>query len=144
VRDKLQEAACSLQETFNLQHQTQAHPWAMLGGSVAAGYVLGSLLPDAESIRHDLASAGAALARHEESRSAAASHFAAPGRTEKQSMLSGALGSLVSQFGPEIQKVKGLAIGSAMGLLRDLLKSELPRQLTSDFEQIVDSVTTKL
>lgn len=135
MRDALQEAGCSLREGLNLQQQVQAHPWVMVGGSVAAGYFLGSLLPEAGTKHAESSMAGEPA------------HFAGPSPLPARQTAkprSGFLSGLRAQFAPEIQKVRGLAIGTAIGLLRDLLKPEIPRQLASDLDQLVDSVTIKL
>jgi hypothetical protein len=47
-------------------------------------------------------------------------------------------------FAPEIQELKGLAIGTIMGLVRDALKRSVTPPLSSELERVVDRVTTKL
>jgi len=43
VRDSADEFLDRTKETFDPSHQVATHPWLMLGGAVAAGYVLGLL-----------------------------------------------------------------------------------------------------
>jgi ElaB/YqjD/DUF883 family membrane-anchored ribosome-binding protein len=43
VRDSADEFLDKTKETFDPTHQVASHPWLMLGGAVAAGYVLGLL-----------------------------------------------------------------------------------------------------
>jgi ElaB/YqjD/DUF883 family membrane-anchored ribosome-binding protein len=43
VRDSADEFLDRTKETFDPTHQVASHPWLMLGGAVAAGYVLGLL-----------------------------------------------------------------------------------------------------
>jgi len=140
VRDKLHETACSIQEAFNLERQVEAHPWAMFGGSVAAGYLLGSVLPDAVSSARSHLQETASLSSFREPSRFTQEERSAPAKPREPGILDG----LLAQFGPELQKAKGLAIGTAIGLARDLLKRQLPKQLANDFDKIVDSVTTKL
>ena len=45
---------------------------------------------------------------------------------------------------PEIHRLKGLAIGTLMGVLRDLVTEPLPETLRPQVNELVDSVTTKL
>ncbi|HEX3204013.1 MAG TPA: hypothetical protein VHQ67_04615 [Nitrospiraceae bacterium] len=43
VRDSAEEFLDRTKETFDPTHQVANHPWLMLGGAIAAGYVLGLL-----------------------------------------------------------------------------------------------------
>ncbi len=49
----------------------------------------------------------------------------------------------VHQFDDEIEQVKELAIGAAMGVLHDLIKDALP-QYRSEVDRLIDSATVKL
>ena len=42
--EAVHDALESVRDAFNLTELVQGHPWAVLGGSVLAGFVLGSLL----------------------------------------------------------------------------------------------------
>src|SRR5262245_1321712 len=44
VKDSVEETVTSVKNTFDLSRQVEQHPWIMLGGSVAAGYIVGRLL----------------------------------------------------------------------------------------------------
>jgi ElaB/YqjD/DUF883 family membrane-anchored ribosome-binding protein len=139
----------TVKDTFDLHRQTERHPWAMVGGSILAGFLTGRLLPGAERI-------GRALHFHEGPRGdgspmgfrtpeASYSSGAAPayqGTAEAASP--GVLSELADKFAPEIDKLKGLAIGAAMGLVRDLIKQSVPATMVEQAEGLVDSFTTKL
>ena len=43
VRDSVHTSVASVKETFDVKLQVQRHPWAMFGGSIAAGFVAGWL-----------------------------------------------------------------------------------------------------
>jgi len=43
---KVREVQTRARETFDLQHQIGQHPWAFLGTSIAAGYLLGTMTGD--------------------------------------------------------------------------------------------------
>jgi len=144
VRDQVQDTMCSVREALNVQHQVQAHPWVMLGGSVAAGYLLGSLLPQrgpkqTGQERPSSPSPMYGARQYEPERAASWSEPAQP-----TSRAPGFLTGIADQFAPEIQKVKGMAIGAAIGLVRDLLKQQIPEQLAGNVDEVLDSMTTKL
>src|SRR5262249_44963355 len=56
----------------------------------------------------------------------------------------GLLRNLAERFAPEIDQLKGLAIGVALGLVRDMVKDSVPPGLAPQLENIIDSVTQKL
>ena len=59
---------------------------------------------------------------------------------QKKSFLS----QIAQEFAPEIDQVKKLAIGAAIGLVRDAIKDAIPDNLSPQVTRIVDSVTSKL
>src|SRR5262245_5136733 len=44
VKASVQHSVASVKRTFDVRYQTERHPWAMVGGSVVAGFVIGSLV----------------------------------------------------------------------------------------------------
>src|SRR5262249_37924871 len=54
------------------------------------------------------------------------------------------LGSLAETFQPEITKLKGLAVGTLLGALRDTVARAVPDQLSSQVTEVIDNVTRKL
>src|SRR5207302_10342139 len=113
----------AVKETFDLRRQVCRHPWAALGGSVAAGYLIGNLLqPERPGANFRAMSSSSAV-------DYAAPHVAltdTPAPPPKKQR-GGLLGSLLEQFAPELHKVKGMAIGVTIGLLRDALKERVPQ-----------------
>jgi len=138
VRETVEDAMCSLKEALNLEHQTQAHPWIMLGGSMAAGYVVGCMLPE-PGRKHERATLSHPAYTHQ---TGEASAWRQP--QDSAPAQPGIMSGLMKQFGPEIDKVKGLAIGAALGLVRDLLKQQVPQNFAANVDELINNVTTKL
>ncbi len=105
----------TVRRTLSLDHQLQRHPWLMLGGCILAGFGLSQRLKPR--------SMPAAPA---DGAAAAASRDGLPGR-----------------FQEEIEMVKSMVIGVAMGYLRDTAKQALP-QLAPQIQEVLDSATVKL
>jgi ElaB/YqjD/DUF883 family membrane-anchored ribosome-binding protein len=152
VREKVHETAYTVKETFNLDHQVRAHPWAMFGSSVAVGMAVGTLLPGqgGGSRRGSRTVDSLTYAPGMEEPSTAQSSVGTV-RSNVPSALSdashkaaGLLSGLMKQFAPEIDKLKGLAIGTAVGLVRDMVRDQVPQHLAADFEEMTNSITTKL
>ena len=51
------------------------------------------------------------------------------------------LGALARQFAPELDKLKGLAVGAVVGLIRDMVKQSLPDELGGRLSEVLDDTT---
>jgi hypothetical protein len=138
VKETVHDIGATLRRTVDLRYHTQRHPWPMLGGSVLAGFAAGKLFG------HFVGGAGAAHGngRHIRSTAAAAPYTSAPATAE--SSRPGLFGRLLERLEPEIDRVKGMTIGAAVGLLRDLVKRSLPDSLSEKVEEVMNSITTRL
>ena len=47
VKQKVEGTVDSVRQTLDLRRQVERHPWSMVGGSIALGYLAGSVLPRA-------------------------------------------------------------------------------------------------
>lgn len=150
VRATVHDTVESVKRTFDLKYQVEQHPWPMVGGSVVAGFVVGSLIPSREGIVSNgtthRASEGTRGAAWTAPAGASAYRPSETARTPPPSAPAepGLLDRFLGQFEDEIRQVKGVAVGAAMGLLRDLAKQYVPPQLGEQVEQIIDSATMKL
>jgi ElaB/YqjD/DUF883 family membrane-anchored ribosome-binding protein len=148
VKDTVQDTVASVRDTFDIERQVQRRPWLMFGGSVVLGYVAGRLLLRGTTQRR--AGPQARLDRIVGSQAPAmnGSHAAAPlAQTSTQSEAvnePGLFSTLVEQFQPEIAKLKGMAIGTALGAVRDLVTHAVPDQMKDQVTEMVDNVTVKL
>jgi ElaB/YqjD/DUF883 family membrane-anchored ribosome-binding protein len=134
VKDSVRETVDTVKETLDLSLQVERHPWAMVGGSVAVGFASGCLF--------DLA---AEEMRHVAARRATFTHRnGGPLRAEPPSAGHSWLGELADKFHDEIGQLKGLAIGVALGVARDMLAQSMPDNLRGQVTEVVDNITTKL
>jgi len=139
VTESVQETVESVKETFNLRKQFEKHPWLLLGGSVAVGYVGGCLLsPSSRTTNGHTAQPAAELP------TAAAPSFlhqqpqaAPPAPASQPAEEPGA-------FHEALHRLRGLAVGSLMGVVRQMLTTTLPEALTDDVSHLVDDFTTSL
>jgi ElaB/YqjD/DUF883 family membrane-anchored ribosome-binding protein len=158
VKDTVSDSVEAVKETFDLRRQVDRHPWAMFAGSIAAGFAAGWLLNRAGGGRFAPSAspswgsapasyAGAASAPRQQPERRTASEFSA-GPLPREGAATGPAESWVDKaahtFGPEIQKVKGLAIGALMGVARDLIAQAVPEQLRPQVGEVMDNVTAKL
>jgi len=142
VTSTVQQTVHSVKRTFDLNYQMQVRPWTIIGGTVVAGFLVGALISRTRPRRTWQGSDRQAdlmppseryLSEPEPQRAPPAP--AAP----RSSLVSG----LMEQFGPEINKVKEVAIGYLVGMARDAIKDALPA-VGAQIEEVMNSATTKL
>lgn len=160
VQESVGDAVQSVRDALDLTAQTERNPWMMFGGAVAVGVVAGMLLPAprrssgpswVESARDTLFGSsiphGSTASGPELSRGMASASAHVPHREERREPAPAGgswLGSLGEMFGPEIDKVKGLALGMAMGAARDLILQSVPPQVGPQVGELVNNLTRKL
>jgi hypothetical protein len=112
----------------------------MMAGSVLVGYTAGTLLPRlARDGRQRPGPGIRKLAQERETRQERAPETA-PARTARISWL----GRLGESLAPEIGKLRGLALGALMGVVRDAVKGAAPGKFRSQLHGILDDITAKL
>src|SRR5262245_28638751 len=145
VKETMHETVETVKEAFNLRRHVQRHPWAMLGGAVAVGFLGGRLLGAAQRRReHRSQRPGMEAAR------APTPGFTLERRAEPEPQRqaeeerSSLLGKVGETFGEELSKLKGLALGATFGVLRDMLTASVPEQLKPQLTDVMNGFTTKL
>jgi ElaB/YqjD/DUF883 family membrane-anchored ribosome-binding protein len=125
VQDGVKDSVDSVKEFLDVPAHVQRRPWLMLGGSVAVGYCLGTLLAPKSQSRLAPASNGSVAPVH----SAAVAPAAAPEP---------------SIWDADVTKLKSLALGVLFGTARELLATSLPDHLGDQVKEVVDSATRKV
>jgi len=143
VSETVEETVDTVKRTFDIPYQVQHHPFALAGCSLLAGVALGYAVSGrrAFSPRSWSFPSGGGAARSDLAPGYAAGPAPAPERREESR--GNLLGNLLAPFESEIGKVKEVAIGALMGMLRDVLKQSLPPALAANVEEIMNSATRK-
>jgi ElaB/YqjD/DUF883 family membrane-anchored ribosome-binding protein len=137
---------------FNVKRHVDRHPWPMMGGSVAVGYLLEMFLGGARSGRAKRETAtkprppepvparnGSPWKAGPEPESVEAAPAAAP-----QARGHGWLSGIGEKLAPELAKLKGLVLGTIAGTARDLVTKTVSGELGQHLGHLIDDVTTKL
>ncbi|MBY0525121.1 MAG: hypothetical protein K2R98_17075 [Gemmataceae bacterium] len=139
VTGSVQDTVHSVKDTFDVPLQVERHPWTMLGLAVATGYVGGYLL---ERKPHDHY-----RSMQESQASRAPVYMApqpstppAPEKLPQPSFLS----KLADQFGPELTKLKGMAIGMGLSAVRDMVTNSAPPEMKEKLNEVLDGIISKL
>jgi len=157
VTDAVHETVQNVKDTFDLPLQATRHPWALVGGSIALGCLGGYLL-----FRHGAAQSRPSGARQPgipASRGIAEKPNGVVNAPRFQEIASAKtpvevaaptacdqhwLGGVHKRFGPEITKVKGLAIGMVAGVVRDIITQSVPELLKVGLTDVIDGITVKM
>jgi ElaB/YqjD/DUF883 family membrane-anchored ribosome-binding protein len=138
VTESVRETVESVTDALDLSKQVERHPWGMVAGATALGFVGGCLL-------YSQTSAPA--------RSQTREPTIKPSKTGNGKH--GSLGQRVARFaeqspfgsqtwGPVVDKLRGLAVGTALGVVKDLVSKAVPPALERDVSEVMDGITSAL
>lgn len=141
--DTVSESVEQVKEAFDLSKQVEAHPWLMVGGAVAVGYLGARLLETGVSqVSRELStppspSQPASQGWHP----ANAGQPAAPAQP---SLFDRLTESLVPTLAPAMDKLKELAFGATAGLVGRMVLESVPEALRGEVEQVINEFTRSL
>jgi ElaB/YqjD/DUF883 family membrane-anchored ribosome-binding protein len=142
VKEGIHETVETVKRTFDLEYQVEQRPWLMMGAAVLAGYALGAIGHAAG--RRGLTSEGAPPRQEgaDDSPPVLRTNEESPGATSVTTHSSGGRPAL-SRFDEEIDKLRSIVIGAAMGVVREWLKESMP-SVSGQLEEVMDTATRKL
>lgn len=135
LENRVQDATDKARETFDVKHQVNERPWVMLGASVLAGYVLGSLGGSSSSSSGASYSSSAQPMYYQ----TGGSQHSGPSTTDQIKQRGG---DFLSQFDDEINMIKTAAVTALVGYVRDAVKEAVPA-LGDQIEKIAGNVSNK-
>jgi ElaB/YqjD/DUF883 family membrane-anchored ribosome-binding protein len=150
VQGTVESVTEGVKNVFDVRGHVRSYPWAMVGGSVAVGFLLGSLLggrrrreaPAADHAPAPAAGDGAA-ARERTNGKGHHPRLARHGK-ERRQQEEGWFSKLTSTLGPQIETLKSLALGTTLGLARDMLTRSLPESLKHEVSKLMNDATSTL
>jgi ElaB/YqjD/DUF883 family membrane-anchored ribosome-binding protein len=140
VTEKVEETVQSVASAFDLRRQAEKRPWLVLGIAATSGCLIGAIMAR-RSQRHQHAAEASVRVRHSKGGNGASHHpewSAARRAREKERPAKESL------FAEEIRTLKGLAISSLLGFVRDLAKRAMPGSMGERIAEEVDSLTTRM
>jgi len=157
VRGTVHSTVDTVKDAVDINHHIQTHPFTAFGLSVAAGFVGGKLLGgpaagrrSSYEVRHPAdwgqgpAKYGADL--HADTGNGwgngHANGHSAPHAARDEGH--GLMHSFMEHFGPAVEKLKGMAIGTLLGFAKDMLTRSVPPQISAQLTTLVDDVTKNL
>ena len=141
VAGKVEETVQSVASAFDLRRHAERHPWLVLGVAATSGCIIGTILARS-SRRRQSAHEPPARARHNARGGDGASHH--PEWTASRRSKEKERPAKESLFAEELRNLKGLAISSLLGFVRDLAKRAVPGTVGDRIGEEVDSLTTRM
>jgi ElaB/YqjD/DUF883 family membrane-anchored ribosome-binding protein len=141
----------TVKEQFSISKQFDEHPWLAMGVAVGAGFVAAQLFDRARAaVPGAVAAAARSLGESlplERPAAEGAPKSAAESKQEGDGVLH-SLGSLMPGVGDvagaAVSQLGGLAVGSLMGLIREMVANHLPQEWKGEVNKFVEQVADKL
>jgi len=156
VKETMTDTVSSVKDALDLRGYVEQYPWASFGAAVATGFVGGLLLEGGHGARHRIAGLhsrgetpygygrddlnGSRQARQDYTSAARPASFAARPAEAGSSWMH----QLAERFAPEIDKLKGMALGAVGALVRDAVAQSAPGQLGDQLSHVIDDFIRKL
>lgn len=148
MRSSVDETVGNVRETFSLQCQMERRPWAIMLGAVGAGFAAGYVLNQPAPVRASAVSDNITPKPQRKSGNGSlkepsyATFGDRPPLPEKSE--SSTFDHLTQVFEKEIHQIKGLAIGTLAGVLRDLVSTTVPEMMRAPVNEVFNNITEKL
>lgn len=140
VTETVSDSVESVKQAFDVTGYVEQYPWLSLGAAAAAGYALGCLM---DSGRGWTGPSGYRATGLPPASSGGTSFAGETPRADAAYQASRGP-SFLDALAPVIDKFKGLAIGTAIGLIGDTVVKNLPDNLRSEVSNLIDETTRNL
>jgi len=136
VKDSVQETVDTVKNAFDLSEQMNKHPWLMLGGAVAVGYLGGRMLLGHDYTALPPPSDGSAP-RRPPSRTEAATAAVSSAATTTA-------GWLEELAAPLLKQAEQMALGVLAGVADDLVHSSAPEGMRGQLHEMVEKFASSV
>jgi len=139
--DSVSDTVSTVTNKLDPRQYFESNPWAAFGAAVGVGFVGGLLAGGSSSPEQQNwqpTSTPTPTPAYTPSGNAGSS------RSAGQSSVLGNLLSSNGPFGEVVDKLKGLAVGTLMGYLREMVSTSAPDMWKNDLTGMLDNITTEL
>jgi len=132
LEQQLEDTVETVRDTFDLRQQIKRHPWTMVCGAAAVGFLGARLLEGIRAVPPSVPFSPAPLTS------------APPFGSRRAPAQTHWWDTLTNQYRDELGKVKGLVLSTLGGLIGEAFTEVAPPALKPKIKEVVDSVTVKL
>lgn len=129
VKGAVTDGVETVKDWLDVSAHVENHPWCAMAAAVAAGYCLETLL-EPRSPEAPQREAYTSPARPHNGRS----HRRAASKAS----------AMLSELRPEINQLKGLALGAVLGVVREMIVRAVPPDMGQHLKEVIDNATKKL
>jgi hypothetical protein len=129
VRDRFTGTVNTIKSELDVRRHVNEHPWIIVTGCAVAGFAAARLLP----------AAGRSTIEY-----SGRERMPATSIREEIPRQPGTLQRVIQRFEPELRRLQGLAIGSAMDVVRRWVRQSAPDSMADELDGILQSATEKL
>jgi len=145
VKENIHETVETVKETFNFNEQFRKHPWIVLGGGFAAGFA-GALLLGGSSRKKETPEPTYRRPEtngtpYEPVRNLVKEPRASEPESSSSSGLTSQLGTAATEA---LNTIKGMAVGTLMGVLSEVVREYVPSSLKEEVEKLFGNLNTHL
>ncbi|MGH7966394.1 MAG: hypothetical protein ACRERD_31975 [Candidatus Binatia bacterium] len=131
VKGTVGETVESVKNTFDLSYQVDRRPWLMFGGAILTGYMLGnwgsgSRPSSVFAANRSDSSLSDPMAEAYYAQPTGATSFGESSYQPHQPQQPSKWSGILDQFENEINLIKGAAVGTLIGVIRDMVKQAVP------------------
>lgn len=146
VRETVSDSVDAVKDAFDLSGQVDRHPWLMVGGSVALGFCLGRFFGTTERIPALMARASEKEREVYPRRSPTVESSFQERREDRSrtEQAPGVTSTIWTALAPEMDRLKGLALGALMSTVRDVVVDAIPDTVGPQVSDIINDITKKI
>lgn len=155
AKDSMQETVEAVKDAFDLKRQVDRRPWTIVAGATALGFLGGYLVYGRRAGQPRESGKGASTAMGPGARTAVARNGASEGHdpvagepAQRTTVAArdkpGVIATLGDTFHEEISQLKGLAVGTLLGLVRDMVSNSVSEPMEQQLREVIDGITVKL
>jgi ElaB/YqjD/DUF883 family membrane-anchored ribosome-binding protein len=150
VKETVQEGVDTVRHWLDFSGHTRQHPWLMMAGAAGFGFILETILvgrrPSTIGAVADVAATVArpvaAASQHHHR-----SHHNGNGHSKKRgvtSAITSTMSGLFGNFGPQVAKLKDMAINSLLQMVKQTVLKSIPQQMHQTVTEMIDTASRKL
>lgn len=144
VKSTVDESIRSVKRTCDVQRQVRKRPWTMLMGAAAIGFVGAKVTRNQLNGEHQVEPGRRGSVVTYEEPEARKVQDPETREFEETPRPPTRFSKIAESLEPELSMIKGLAIGVAAGIVRDMLVESAPQHVSSSLESIFNSATRRL
>ena len=134
VKEAVADGVDTVRHWLDFSGHVQDYPWLMMAGAAGVGFCLETMVSSGTSAAP--AQKPATSTGHHRT------HHNGNGHTREKRKIES--GGWLSEFAPQLSKLKGMALGALASLVKETVLKAVPQQMQETVKEVIDSASRKL